>query len=241
MDRSKEVIERARSQVDRACYVWGAEGQNLRAQKNVEAWVRAQETQGDRESCVRRVMQRYQKLLNRGQDPILCFDCSGFVYWCMKPFGIVSGRRTAAAYYSMCKPKERKDLRAGDLVFVHNGSRICHVGLYAGDGNVIHCKGRDVGVVEEMISKHGWNRYGRWPLMYDDDPPEPGHARVLTKGTLHIRTGPAKSYVSLGISAKKDSFPWLEDDPKTGWHKIEYQGGEGWITGKKKYTEVIKT
>ena len=98
MDRSKEVIERARSQVDRSCYVWGAEGQNLRAKANVEAWVRAQETQGDRESCVRRVMARYQKLVNRGQDPILCFDCSGFAYWCMKPFGIVSGRRPAAAY-----------------------------------------------------------------------------------------------------------------------------------------------
>ena len=240
MDRSGEVIERARSQVDRSCYVWGAEGQNLRAQKNVEAWVRAQETQGDRESCVRRVMARYQKLVNRGQDPILCFDCSGFIYWTFRAFiGLISGRRTAAAYYSMCKPKDRKDLRAGDLVFVHNGSRITHVGLYAGDGNVIHCKGRDVGVIEELISKHGWNRYGRWPLMYDDDPPEPGHAYVLTKGTLNIRTGPSTDYPSIGISGKKDKFPWLGDDPKTGWHEILYKGEHAWITGKKKYTEVI--
>lgn len=239
MDRSKEVIERARSQVDRSCYVWGAEGQNLRAQKNVESWVRAQETQGDRESCVRRVMQRFQKLVNRGQNPILCFDCSGFVYWCLKPFGLVSGRRTAAAYCSMCTAKTRADLRAGDLVFVHNGSRVCHVGLYIGDARVIHCKGRDVGVVEESLSAHGWNRYGRWKGMYDDAPPEPGHARVLTKGTLNIRTGPSTEYPSIGVSKKKDSFPWIEDDPRTGWHKIAYKDGEAWITGKKKYTEVI--
>jgi len=171
---------------------------------------------------------------------ILCFDCSGFIYWTFKAFvGLISGRRNAATYYSMCKPKERKDLRAGDLVFVHNGSRICHVGLYAGDGQVIHCKGRDVGVVEELISKHGWNRYGRWPKMYDDDPPTPGHGRVLTKGTLNIRTGPGTDYPSIGVSAKKDSFLWLGDDPKTGWHKIEYKGQEAWITGKSKYTEVV--
>ena len=29
-------------------------------------------------------------------------------------------------------------------------------------------------------------------------------------------------------------------DPKTGWHKIEYKGKEAWITGKSKYTEVIR-
>lgn len=244
MDRSKEVIEYARTQVGVSCYVWGATGQDLTAQKNVESFVRGRETTGDagtRAANVQRVMQRYTKLKNKGLKPILCFDCSGFVYWTFKAFaGLMPGRRNAATYYSMCESKKRGDLRAGDLVFVHNGSRVCHVGIYAGDGMVIHCKGRDVGVIEEGINKHGWNRYGRWPKMYDDEPPEPGHARVLTKGTLHIRKGPGTSYESLGISGKKDSFPWLEDDPKTGWHKIEYKGGEGWITGKAKYTEVIK-
>lgn len=242
MDRSGEVIERARSQVDRSCYVWGAEGQNLLAQKDPERFVRNSETQGDadtRAKNVKRVMVRFQKLLNRGQDPILCFDCSGFIYWTFKAFvGLISGRRTAAAYYSMCKDKSRSDLRAGDLVFVHNGSRITHVGLYAGDGMVIHCKGRDAGVIEELISKHGWNRYGRWPLMYDDDP-EPKQKYVLTKGTLNIRSGPSTDYPILGVSGKKDRFKWLADDPETGWHEIDYKGSPAWITGKKKYTEVV--
>ena len=241
MDRSGEVIERARTQVSRSCYVWGAEGQDLTAQRSVEAFVRAQETSGDaqtRANNVRRVMQRYAKLA--GQKPILCFDCSGFIYWTFNAFaGLIKGRRTAASYYNQCTPKTKGELRAVYLVFVWNGSRICHVGLYAGDGMVIHCKGRDVGVIEELISRHGWNRFGRWPLMYDDDPPEPGHGYVLTKGTLNIRTGPSTDYPSIGVSKKKDKFPWLGDDPKTGWHKIEYGGQEAWITGKAKYTEVI--
>lgn len=241
MDRSKEVIERARSQVDRSCYVWGCVGQDLNAQRNVESFVRGKETQGDQAANVARVMKRYLKLKGKGYDPILCFDCSGFIYWVFKGFaGLIDGRRNAAGLYSRCKDKKRADLRAGDLVFVHNGSRITHVGLYSGDGMVIHCKGRDVGVIEELISRHGWNRYGRWPLMYDDDPPEPGHAYVLTKGTLNIRTGPSTDYPSIGVSGKKDKFQYLSTDPKTGWYEIEYKGQKAWITGKAKYTEVIR-
>lgn len=240
MDRSAEVIERARSQVDRSCYVWGAEGQDLCAQKNVESFVKSKETQGDQAANVQRVMKRYTKLRNKGMTSILCFDCSGFIYWDFKAFaGLISARRNAACLYGQCKDKQRGELRAGDLVFVHNGSRITHVGLYSGEGMVIHCKGRDVGVIEELISKHGWNRYGRWPLMYDDDPPEPGKAYVLTKGTLNIRTGPGTQYPSVGVSGKKDKFLWLGDDEKTGWHEIEYKGEPAWITGKKKYTEVV--
>lgn len=240
MDRSGEVISRARSQVDRSCYVWGCVGQDLCAQKNVESFVRGKETQGDQAANVQRVMKRYAKLKAKGYDPILCFDCSGFIYWTFKAFtGLISARRNAAGLYGQCKDKQRGQLRAGDLVFVHNGSRITHVGLYSGEGMVIHCKGRDVGVIEELISRHGWNRYGRWPLMYDDDPPEPGKAYVLTKGTLNIRTGPGTQYPSVGVSGKKDKFLWLGNDEKTGWHEIEYKGEPAWITGKKKYTDVI--
>ena len=186
MDRSAEVIGRARSQVDRSCYVWGALGQDLCAQKNVESFVRGRETTGDaatQAANVRRVMQRYQKLRNKGMTSILCFDCSGFIYWTFKAFtGLISARRNAAGLYGQCKDKQRGQLRAGDLVFVHNGSRITHVGLYSGEGMVIHCKGRDVGVIEELISKHGWNRYGKVKGMYDDEPqPIPPGTYVFTR------------------------------------------------------------
>ena len=247
MDRSGEFIERARTQVDRSCYLWGATGQDLCAVKNLESYVRSKETTGDGETRnrnVQRVLQRYQKLRNKGQTTILCFDCSGFIYWDFKHFnGLISGRRAAAGLYSLCKEKKtRGTLRAGDLVFVWNGSKISHVGLYAGDDHVIHCKGRDVGVIEELISRHGWNRYGRWPGMYDDDPPEPpepGHAYVVSIGTLNIRTGPGTQYKAVGVSKNGERFLWLGDDPMTGWHAIEYDGSAAWITGKPQYTKVV--
>lgn len=186
MDRSGEVLERARTQIDRSCYVWGCEGQDLNAQKNVEAFVRGCETTGDRETNVRRVMTRYAKLKNKGIDPILCFDCSGFVYWVMKPFNLVTGRRTAAGYYSQTDHKTRSQLRAGDLLFVWNGSKISHVGIYAGDDIAIHCKGRDVGVISEPISRHGWNRYGELAGMHEDEPVPPEQyvfTRPMKKGS----------------------------------------------------------
>lgn len=191
MDRSAEVIERARSQVDRSCYVWGAEGQDLNAMANAEKWIRAQETTGDAETRSRnvvRVMTRYSKLKSKGYDPILCFDCSGFVYWALKPFGLVTGRRSAAGYYGQCGKKTRGQLRAGDLLFVWNGSRISHVGIYAGNDRAIHCKGRDVGVIEEAIGRHGWNRYGRVKGMYDEDPVDPS-AYVFTRVLRYGMTG----------------------------------------------------
>ena len=108
MDRSAEVIARARTQVSCSCYVWGAEGQNLNAMADPQKWIRAQETTGDAETGAKNVfrdMARYTKLKNKGQDPILCFDCSGFVYWTLKPFGLVTGRRSAAGYYALTERK----------------------------------------------------------------------------------------------------------------------------------------
>jgi len=36
-----------------------------------------------------------------------------------------------------------------------------HVGVYMGDGSVVHAKGRDDGVVRESLCATGWNRFGR--------------------------------------------------------------------------------
>lgn len=185
MDKSGEVIERARSQVDISCYVWGAEGQNLNGMSDPAKWITAQETTGDRARNVARDLARYEKLKREGIDPILCFDCSGFVYWTLKPFNLVTGRRSAAGYYAQTEHKTRGQLHAGDLLFVWNGAKISHVGIYAGNDRAIHCKGRDTGVIEEALSRHGWNRYGKVKRMYDDEPVPPGtyvFTRVLRYG-----------------------------------------------------------
>jgi cell wall-associated NlpC family hydrolase len=68
------------------------------------------------------------------------FDCSGFVQYVFKHFGI-SLDRVAAGQATQGQGIVRNELSAGDLVFFdtdggHNS--ISHVGIYIGDGQFIH-------------------------------------------------------------------------------------------------------
>lgn len=68
------------------------------------------------------------------------FDCSGFTSFVFAQNGI-SLSRTATAQYKQGTYVSKSDLLPGDLVFFSNdgtGSNIEHVGIYIGDGKLIH-------------------------------------------------------------------------------------------------------
>lgn len=67
-------------------------------------------------------------------------DCSGFVLQVYLRSLNISLPRTSAQQQEYCKAISKKDLRPGDLVFftVRGGKRVGHVGIYIGDGNMIH-------------------------------------------------------------------------------------------------------
>ena len=66
------------------------------------------------------------------------FDCSGFTSWVYRQHGI-SLSRTAQAQSQGGVAVDRSNLQPGDLVFFGSGtSRITHVGIYVGDGKMIH-------------------------------------------------------------------------------------------------------
>ena len=62
------------------------------------------------------------------------FDCSGLVSWVYGRLGL-SLPHNAAALYGVGRPVPRAKLRPGDLVFF---SGLGHVGLYVGQGRMIH-------------------------------------------------------------------------------------------------------
>ena len=67
-------------------------------------------------------------------------DCSGFTMRIYKMFG-VTFPHSASEQSRMGIKVERKNLLPGDLVFFsspENKKRISHVGIYIGDGNVLH-------------------------------------------------------------------------------------------------------
>jgi hypothetical protein len=140
-------------------YVLGAQGQ--RAATASEAWVKKRE-HGNADN-IKRVWAYIKKMLPTHPDMLL-FDCSGYVLWCLAQIGILLTDTTAnGIFFNMCVQISKSDLIVGDLVFkkYSTKNKMYHVGIYCGDGTVLHCKGRDVGVVREKISATGWNRFGR--------------------------------------------------------------------------------
>lgn len=78
-----------------------------------------------------------------GEEGPDAFDCSGLVYYSLTQAGYAVGRSTADTYSKNEKwPLAPVDaLQPGDLLFFYSTDRpgvIGHVGIYMGDGNMIH-------------------------------------------------------------------------------------------------------
>jgi cell wall-associated NlpC family hydrolase len=63
------------------------------------------------------------------------FDCSGLVKWSFAKVG-KDLPRTSSAQSQVGKPVAKADLQPGDLVFFYKP--ISHVGIYIGDGKIVH-------------------------------------------------------------------------------------------------------
>ena len=72
------------------------------------------------------------------------FDCSGYVSWVINNCGVGwnFGRLTADGLLGVCTPVSSADAKPGDLIFfqgTYNTSGASHVGIYVGNGMMIHC------------------------------------------------------------------------------------------------------
>lgn len=68
-------------------------------------------------------------------------DCSGFVYNALKDAGYNIGRTTAQGYRSIGKTVSKANMQPGDLVFFGNSDKATHIGIYIGNGKMIHSSG----------------------------------------------------------------------------------------------------
>lgn len=73
-------------------------------------------------------------------------DCSGFVKGVYEHFGYYLSR-TSAAQANNGTRVSLDELKPGDLVFYSNGSRINHVAMYIGNGQIIQAKSEKYGIV----------------------------------------------------------------------------------------------
>lgn len=67
------------------------------------------------------------------------FDCSGLVYYCYRQSGkYTGGRTTASGYKNIAMPISESAAQPGDLVFFTRNGVTHHVGIYMGNGQMIH-------------------------------------------------------------------------------------------------------
>lgn len=81
-----------------------------------------------------------------GNDPNTGADCSGFVKYIMQNGAGVAMNRSSSSQASQGVQVSADQMQPGDLLFYSNGSRINHVAMYIGDGQIVHASTYATGI-----------------------------------------------------------------------------------------------
>lgn len=82
------------------------------------------------------------------------FDCSGLTQYAYASAGI-SLPHSSSAQSEMGTPVDRANLAPGDLVFFY--SPVSHVGIYIGNGQMVHAANESTGVEVTSVDMEGYN------------------------------------------------------------------------------------
>lgn len=86
-------------------------------------------------------------------------DCSGLVMSLYRDVTGVKIPRTTREQVRYCTNLARNKIRPGDLVFFANGKEVSHVGLYVGNGSMIHASSSRGVIVSDIDSGYWARRY----------------------------------------------------------------------------------
>lgn len=101
----------------------------------------------------------YVPYVSGGRSP-KGWDCSGFTQWALKEYFGVDIPKTAATQAVAGKKigkSNKSKWKPGDVLVYSNGSRVCHVALYLGDGKLIHALCEKYGTIIQDV-----DYYERW-------------------------------------------------------------------------------
>ena len=92
------------------------------------------------------------------------FDCSGLVHYSYSRAG-KPVPRTTSQLWNASMTVERKDMRAGEILFFNIDGKMSHVGMYVGDSRFVHApsSGKTVSVesLKNDYYRHAFIRAGR--------------------------------------------------------------------------------
>ena len=86
------------------------------------------------------------------------FDCSGLTQWAYRQAGVSIPRTATAQYYGASQHLySYSELQPGDLLFFNTqGTSYSHVGIYVGNGMMIHAGSESTGVNRTSIYGSYW-------------------------------------------------------------------------------------
>lgn len=173
------------------------------------------------------------------RDVARCFDCSGYVSWCLIKCGASERRRDCDGLFA--RSTEIYTPEDGCLLFRTNPQKPSdetHVGIYF-NGNQYHAKGRSYGVVCERYNERQWQKLAWFKKMEHDTPPVPPPVYtekvLVVGGSVYVRNSDSKKGKVLFVAHRGDEFPLIGTAP-TGWYEIDTRKGNGFITNLKRYT-----
>jgi len=89
------------------------------------------------------------------------FDCSGLIYYVYKNAANITLPRTSVEQSKFGTTVSKSNLKAGDLVFFDtngpNNGAVSHVGIYAGEGQLIHASSSNKKIVKVNMETSYWN------------------------------------------------------------------------------------
>ena len=152
-------------------YIWGTAG---------ETWTAAKQAELEKTTDADRANSRKYGSKWIGHKVA---DCSGLFSWAFKQLGGYMYHGSDTMYRKYCTAKgelkngKRTDgqpLLPGTAVFVFNGKKYSHVGLYIGNGTVIEAMGAKNGVTTSKITATKWTNWGELKgVDYSKEAPAP--------------------------------------------------------------------
>lgn len=234
-----EFIKAAQAEVDNhSIYVWGGSGQ-LCCDVS-EDWIRAKEKGRQPEAAVK----EWEEVESGPyRDVARCFDCSGFVSWCLNKAGAFSGRTDCDGLFA--RSTEIYSPEDGCLLFrvsPTNPNDETHVGIYY-KGKQYEARGRKDGVVCIDYNPNYWQKLAWFKALKHDEPsplPEPPvySEKVLVKGkSVWVRDSDSTKGKKLFVAHRGQTFDLIDIAP-SGWYHILTAYPEAYITNKARYTEL---